>query len=100
MFHKIWKTEDYKTPLKDIIDSQTLLLSKNTITNNLFDKDFLRKFPEINDVLKDDSMQITVENVFFIKGTDLWYFVGTDDGKVLGFPVVQESPDKYFMVKD
>lgn len=26
--------------------------------------------------------------------------MGTDDGKVLGFPVVQESVDRYFMVKE
>ncbi len=38
--------------------------------------------------------------MFFIKGTDLWYFVGTDDGKVFGFPTVQEVPGQYFMVRD
>lgn len=34
-------------------------------------------------------MEITVENLFFIKGTHLWYFIGTEDGKVYGFPAVR-----------
>lgn len=34
-------------------------------------------------------MEITVENLFFIKGTHLWYFIGTEEGKVYGFPAVR-----------
>ena len=47
LFHKIWKTDDYKTPLKDVIDSQTLILKQQSTLGNIFDSSFLNKFPQI-----------------------------------------------------
>jgi hypothetical protein len=47
LFHKIWKTDDYKTPLKDVIDSQALILKQQSTLSNIFDSSFLNKFPHI-----------------------------------------------------
>ena len=47
LFHKIWKTDDYKTPLKDVIDSQTLILKQQSTLSNIFDSSFLTKHPQI-----------------------------------------------------
>ncbi len=54
LFHKIWKTDDYKTPLKDVFDSQTLILKQQSTLSNIFDASFLSKFPQILDLFNNN----------------------------------------------
>ena len=58
------------------------------------------EYPIVKEVMKLGKEEYpTVINCFFIKNSKLWYFVGTNKGRIMGFPVLL-SPMKHVIVEN
>lgn len=45
--------------------------------------------PHIKELIESKEIPV-ISNLYFIKGTKLWYFFGTSSGKIFGFPAVSK----------
>ena len=57
---------------------------------NIWDDVFSQKSISLASVkeMKNSNEVPVVSNLYYIKGNKLWYFFGTNTGKVFGFPAI------------